>query len=262
MAWFDKSYSFNKKNITIAHFTDCHLFEDASGEYFDVNTSKALQATLKKIKIKNPDFAIFGGDLTQDHTLGSYQRFVDLIQTAQLDFPVFWLPGNHDELDMFETAFKDHSNLLDHKRIETPHFQFLLLNSKSDTPSGFINDNELKQIKDKVNASLKPTIIVAHHHPLPVEGYIDKHILINGEHLLTQLGQTEKVPLYIHGHVHNEYRETHLDIDICATPATSIQFKKNTLDWQQENLGPSFRIINIDEKGDLNTQVYWVKNSD
>jgi len=262
MDWFNDCYQIKKSNLTIAHFTDCHLFAQNNGEYFSVNTSQALKLTLKDIKTKKPDLAIFGGDLTQDHTIASYERFVDLIQSEQLDFPVFWLPGNHDELDMFATAFKDQSNLLNHKCIDTAHFQILLLNSKSETPSGFIKSTELIEIKKLINDSDKPSIIFAHHHPLVVDGYIDKHILKNGDQLLTQLSDTGKVSLYIHGHVHNEYQTSYLDIDICATPATSIQFKKNTTDWQQENLGPGYRLININEQGELTTQVIWIKSSD
>jgi len=262
MAWFDACYQIGKANITIAHFTDCHLFAQNSGEYFDVNTAQALKNSLKDIKSKKPDLAIFGGDLTQDHTLASYENFVDLIQSAQLDFPVFWLPGNHDEIDMFEIAFKDQNNLLNHKCIDTAHFQILLLNSKSETPSGFIDEIELKQIKKQISENEKPSFIFAHHHPLSVEGYIDKHILTNGEYLLSQLNNTDKLALFVHGHVHNEYQKNYLGIDICATPATSIQFKKRTTDWQQENLGPGYRLININEQGEFNTQVIWVKSSD
>lgn len=262
MDWFDDCYQINKSSITIAHFTDCHLFAENSGEYFAVNTSQALKKTLKNIKANKPDLAIFGGDLTQDHTIASYERFVDLIQSEQLDFPVFWLPGNHDELEMFTAAFKNQSNLLNHKCIDTAHFQILLLNSKSETPSGFIDENELLQIIKQVNDSEKPTIIFAHHHPLKVESYIDKHIITNGEQLLINLSQTHKVPLYVHGHVHNEYDRNYKGIDIYATPATSIQFKKNTTDWQQENLGPGYRLININEQGEFNTQVIWVKTHD
>jgi Icc protein len=262
MDWFDDRYQINKSSITIAHFTDCHLFAHNSGEYFAVNTSQALKQTLKDIKTNKPDLAIFGGDLTQDHTIASYERFVDLIQSEELDFPVFWLPGNHDELEMFTAAFKEQNNLLNHKCIDTAHFQILLLNSKSETPSGFISNTKLMEIKKQVNGSEKPTIIFAHHHPLKVEGYIDKHILTNGEQLLTQLSQTHKVPLYVHGHVHNEYDRSYKGIDIYATPATSIQFKKSTIDWQQENLGSGYRLININEQGELNTQVIWVKIHD
>ncbi|SFB82034.1 metallophosphoesterase [Pseudoalteromonas denitrificans] len=258
MDWFDGRYQINKSSITIAHFTDCHLFSQDSGEYFAVNTSQALKQTLKDIETNKPDLAIFGGDLTQDHTIASYERFVDLIQSEQLEFPVFWLPGNHDELEMFAAAFKDQSNLLNHKCIDTAHFQILLLNSKSETPSGFISNTELMEIKKQVNDSDKPSIIFAHHHPLAVNGYIDKHILSNGKQLLTELSETNKVPLYVHGHVHNEYDKNYKGIDIYATPATSIQFKKNTSDWQQENLGPGYRLIDINAKGLVNTRIVWV----
>lgn len=262
MGWFDERYQINKSSITIAHFTDCHLFSHNSGEYFDVNTAQALKKTLKDIKNKKPDFAIFGGDLTQDHTLESYERFVDLIQSEEFDFPVFWLPGNHDELEMFTAVFKDQSNLLKHKCIDTADFQILLLNSKSETPSGFIDKNELHEITKQVNDSDKPSIIFAHHHPLSVNGYIDKHILTNGKQLLTELSETDKVPLYVHGHVHNEYEDNYKGIVIYATPATSIQFKKNTTDWQQENLGPGYRLIDINQQGEISTNVVWVKNNE
>ena len=51
-------------------------------------------------------------------------------------------------------------------------------------------------------------------------------------------------------------------LNIYATPASSIQFTKHTMAWQQEDLGPAFRIIDliIDEQQYLllSTDVVWL----
>ena len=44
------------------------------------------------------DAVIFGGDLTQDHSMASYRLFAQLIADSALTCQVFWVPGNHDEL--------------------------------------------------------------------------------------------------------------------------------------------------------------------
>ncbi len=261
MDWFNPCFKLHKSALKIAHFTDCHLFANKNGEYFKVNTYDGLKKTLQNIKEQQVDLAIFGGDLTQDHTLGSYQNFAQLIADSGLTCPVFWLPGNHDELALFEAAFKN-SQINTEKCIDTHKVQILLLNTKSNTPSGEITQTELSEIALQLTKTNKPTIVFCHHHPIKVNGYIDKHILTNGEQLLAVLTQNNKVPLLVHGHVHNDYSyqysENNGQLAIKATPATSIQFTKNSTSWQQQDLGPGYRIIEVSQQGEISTQVIWI----
>ncbi|RJE76721.1 3',5'-cyclic-nucleotide phosphodiesterase [Pseudoalteromonas sp. MSK9-3] len=255
MAWFENKYRFDKSAIKIAHITDCHLFEDDTGKYFSVNTAENFQRTLNYLATLELDAIIFGGDLTQDHTTASYQLFAKLITESPLKAPVFWLPGNHDELQTLEEITE--GQILGAKHIQLEGADVLLVNSKGHTPAGWCEKEHLSELQQVLLQSSEQVLVFCHHHPLPINGYLDKHILENGPELLNCLVNSGKVAGLIHGHVHNEYHYGYRAMSIVATPATSIQFSKCTEQWQQQNLGPAVRIINLGAQV-YDSEVIWL----
>jgi Icc protein len=255
MAWFEHQYTFTRPQLTFAHITDCHLSKDSDGQYFDVNTAQYLQRVLAYLSQHKVDGIIFGGDLTQDHSRGSYQLFAQLIESAELSCPVFWVPGNHDELELLEAM--NSTQIQEAKVIHTPKLSLLLSNSKGPTPAGWCREAHLRELKDKLHELDHCALVFCHHHPLPINGYLDKHILENGTQLLNVLVESNKVAAVFHGHVHNEYQQKFRELDVFSTPATSIQFVKHTNEWLQQDLGPGFRLIHINEDA-FNTEVVWL----
>ncbi|MEC8324793.1 MAG: metallophosphoesterase [Pseudomonadota bacterium] len=260
MTWFSQREHFDKAQLTLVHITDSHVFAEPNGEYFCVNTANNLAKTLACIKSIECDAIIFGGDLTQDHSEASYHLFAQLVQQAGLSDKLFWLPGNHDEIEVYREIFSQYG-IRDSKVLENAHWQVLLANSKGPTPAGCVSETHLNEIKHELTGHTKHALLFTHHHPIPIQGYLDKHMLENGEALLSQLTQFKKVKGLIHGHVHNEYSWLFNEFAVFATPATSIQFEKNTSDWQQVDLGPAFRMIRLQQNGSLNTQVVWLNNA-
>jgi len=261
MAWFDEVYTFNKPSLRIAHITDCHLFADQEQCYFGVNTAVSFSRCLADIVTKQVDAIVFGGDLTQDHSSESYLLFAELIKKAELSCPVFWLPGNHDELTHLQNLSTGLISAA--KRVKFLYGELLLLNSKGATPAGWISQAHLSDITDTLLHSNQPTVAFCHHNPLPINGYLDKHMLENGPQLLNTLVNSEQVKGLFHGHVHHQYRFDYRGLAIYSTPASSIQFSKNTEQWQQSDLGPSYRLINITTQPDnlrfeLTTDVIWL----
>ncbi|ATC93621.1 metallophosphoesterase family protein [Pseudoalteromonas tunicata] len=260
MAWFDEVLSIDKSQLRFAHISDCHLFAEVNECYFGVNCCDSLRLVLTDLAEQTLDFVIFGGDLTQDHSLASYQLFAQLVNEAQLPCPVLWLPGNHDELDCYQQAF---SMLPSHvisraKWVQSPNLTVALVNSKGPTPAGWVEPAHLTELVCKIKTAAEKNVVFCHHHPKAIAGYLDKHILENGEWFLTQLAQTEQVTTVFHGHVHNDYLQQHGELSIYATPATSIQFVKNSATWQQEDLGAGYRIIHSNQLGEISSEVVWL----
>ncbi|CAH9053594.1 3',5'-cyclic adenosine monophosphate phosphodiesterase CpdA [Pseudoalteromonas holothuriae] len=255
MAWFKQAHYFEKSHLKLAHITDSHLFAHRKGLYFDVNTADNLRAVLSQLALQQLDAVVFGGDLTQDHTIASYTLFATLVSESDLTCPVFWLPGNHDELDMLEHMSQ--GQIQTAKRLYTDAIDILLLNSKGPTPAGWCDEPHLADVIQALNNSASKTLVFCHHHPVPIDGYLDKHMLENGPQLLNILVESECVMALIHGHVHNEYHLRFRELDIFATPATSIQFTKGTALWQQQDLGPAWRLITI-EDDTFSTEVVWL----
>ncbi|MBE0366862.1 metallophosphoesterase [Pseudoalteromonas sp. MMG013] len=255
MAWFRHPYHFDKSSIKLAHITDSHLFCDEMGTYFTVNTADNFKRTLSYMATCHLDAVIFGGDLTQDHSVESYQLFAELVRVSELDCPVFWLPGNHDELTELEqiSLGQIHSN----KHLRLNGADIFLINSKGETPAGWCEQQHLFELHQMLLCSSEQVLAFSHHHPVPINGYLDKHILENGPALLNCLVNSNKAVRLVHGHVHNDYQSTYRTMHVLATPATSIQFNKGTSQWQQQDRGPALRIINFGING-FDSEVIWL----
>lgn len=260
MAWFEQKAQIESNQLTLIHLTDSHVFANHEGEYFNVNTANYLNKTLERIKSIDCDAIIFGGDLTQDHSEESYHLFAQLVLDAGLADKLYWLPGNHDELGVYKNVFTKYG-ISSAKLLHNAHWQVLLANSKGSTPAGYISEVHFGEMSTELNNCEKATLVFTHHHPIAIDGYLDKHILENGDELLSLLSRHSHVKGLVHGHVHNEYSWLFDGFAVFATPATSIQFEKNTPDWQQVDLGPAFRVIRLQQNGSLSTQVVWLNNA-
>ncbi|CAM4050013.1 metallophosphoesterase [Pseudoalteromonas byunsanensis] len=255
MAWFEQTHYFKKRQIKLAHVTDSHLFGDPQGQYFNVNTAEYLQRVFEQLTEYDIDGVIFGGDLTQDHSRASYELFSLLLKRSGLSCPVFWVPGNHDEIQLLEDISEGQISAAKH--LYTNNLDILLLDSKGNTPAGWCTAQHLREITAVLERSDKKTIAFCHHHPLPISGYLDKHILENGPQLLNTLVDGTGVLALFHGHVHNEYQAHFRGLDVYATPATSVQFAKHVSDWQQQDTGPAWRLLSIDGQS-YYTEVIWL----
>ncbi|TQF69644.1 metallophosphoesterase [Pseudoalteromonas luteoviolacea] len=253
MAWFEKKYEFNQAQLKLAHITDTHLFADRNGEYFGVNTAKHYSSVLTELAMQDIDAVIFGGDLTQDHSFESYELFAQLLVESSLDCPVFWVPGNHDDIELLSKISV--GQIQSAKRLTFELGQVLLINSKGPTPAGWVEKTHLQEIEQFADVV---SIAFCHHNPLPINGYLDKHMLENGPQLLNSLVNTEHVLHLFHGHVHHEYDFTFRTLKVNATPATSIQFTRDTEQWQQENLGAAYRLVSWTRQG-IRTEVKWLE---
>ena len=248
MAWFDEVAKFNTPQLRLAHITDCHLFCDIDGEYFAVNTAKHFSSALTHMAQQPLDAVIFGGDLTQDHSFESYLLFAQLIVDSPLTCPVFWVPGNHDEISLMQRI--SGGQIKSAKRLIASGFDILLVNSKGPTPAGWVSEQHINELSEVLATSQQPAVVFCHHNPLPINGYLDKHMLENGPQLLNVLHNSGLVNHLFHGHVHNDYQFKFRGVEVISTPASSVQFTKHSIDWQQQNMGASYRLITLER---LNT---------
>ncbi|TMO45722.1 metallophosphoesterase [Pseudoalteromonas ruthenica] len=259
MAWFDPPYFCPASTeLSFAHFTDAHLFAQPQEQYFGVRTAQHLQQTLAAMAAEAFDFVVFGGDLTQDHSPESYQLFAELVANSALQCPVFWVPGNHDELSQLNAMTE--GQIRPEKRIEHACGQVLLINSKGDTPAGWVAEHHLAELGDAINTAAPQQVFITHHHPLPIHGYLDKHILENGDALLQCIETRSRSATVLHGHTHHDYHHDYQGVEVFGTPATSVQFVKNAPSWQQENLGPGYRRVRLVANKAPITEVKWLAN--
>lgn len=272
----------------IAQFSDCHLFATIEGVHYGANVYQNLCLILNDIA-HNPtlDIAIFTGDLTQDHSEASYQLFVKAIEQSRLTIPVYFLAGNHDDITLMEQVLTSPENTTlnnqgltikcsKDKLITTEHWAIALLNSKSDTPAGIIDDSSLKQISD-LNALAKHALLCMHHHPIDVGFGIDKHGLINKDTLWSEVENNPFVKAVVCGHVHNAFQlektfdvmhkevsKTDRKVTLYTCPATSVEFNteyimSNTQECSPiTQQGPGYQILSLADDGNITRTVKYL----
>jgi Icc protein len=261
MTWFDvKSLTAKQPVVKIAQITDCHLLIN-NGTYLGVDSTAYLQRVMLKLSESHWDCVVVTGDITQDHTLASYNILAEFCHQYLSNTTVAWLPGNHDEINQLKQTLSQPPMTVA-KHLKFGHWHVLLLNTKGPTPEGVVNSTHMAEIEVQL-AQIpqdESVLVFCHHHPLPVNGYIDRHILTNGPELLAVLKRFSQVKCIAHGHVHQQ-RETVLGRDIgepiflWATPSTSMQFVVNSFAKGNNDSGPAFRQFELSPDGQVISHV-------
>ncbi|WP_440874423.1 metallophosphoesterase [Thalassotalea sp. PLHSN55] len=248
--------------INFAQISDCHLFADKNARHHHANVYQHLCAVLANIKQnKLIDFIVFTGDLSQDHSEASYQNFVDAITQAAIKIPVYFVAGNHDEHNLLN-RFLDKSPFQQAKVIDKPHWQIILLNSKSDTPAGYFEQDEFTQLMAKADAE-KTTLVMMHHHAIDLGYFIDRHHLNNQTEFWHAICEHKQIKAVACGHVHRAEVRTYNGFDrsipLYTCPATSIQFDPQADTVKALPLPPAYRLFCLSGSGDIQTNIIQVE---
>ena len=91
-------------SVLLVQLTDSHLFAEADGKLLGLNTGDSLARVVGLAVAEQPriDLILATGDLSQDGSVASYQRFRQLAE--RIEAPARWCPGNHDELGAMREA--------------------------------------------------------------------------------------------------------------------------------------------------------------
>lgn len=240
---------------TLIQFSDCHLFAKPESLHVGSPVYQNLSNTLKDIAEQQADLIVFTGDLTQDHTVDSYHRFVELVESAKLFLPVHWLAGNHDDRAIMAGTLTGNGFRAD-KQVKLDKWQIKLVDSKSDTPAGFVAEDELKRIK---RSDGKYELIVSHHHPVDIGYFIDRHGMQNQLELKRAIAANSNIQGYLTGHVHRAEQLAisfeNRDVPVFTCPATSMQFAKDNDNMIAECILPRYQIVNLHDDGTISREV-------
>lgn len=256
-----ESNPLNNQAIVFAQITDSHLFSSVDGLHHGHNVFNNLKKVLLSI-YNNPaiKFIVFTGDLTQDHSEQSYQNFVDCVQQCQISVPIYYLAGNHDEAELLTKYFSISPFQAD-KEINLPHWQIQLVDSKSETPAGYIDDQAFLTLQSAIKKN-KNQLVMMHHHPIDVGYFIDDHGLENKDVFWQVINAYRNVKAIACGHVHGDMTLTpaitnplNKPATLYTCPATSIQFDPNMKGVAALAKGPGYRVFQLYADGKLNTNV-------
>ena len=226
-----------RQHYRLAQITDCHLLANADGWYQQVQPAKHLQQIVQQLLAEKPDAVLLTGDLTQDHSQASYQLLADIV--SPLACPVFVTPGNHDDPDsvsemMQQAPFRPERSLL------LGPWLLALINTKSNTPAGCFTTTEQTWLQQQLQQQQAEAVwLFCHHHPRPLQSFIDKHGQQDAERLWQTIAADARIRGIAHGHAHYAYHTAFNTVQIVGCPASSVQFAPLP-HWQTYDDGPQW----------------------
>ena len=245
-------------SIKLLQITDTHLFEADEGSLLSVRTADSFAAVVKEILHRQVPFEyiLATGDISQDHSAESYQRFAEGISPLKKD--CFWLPGNHDyKPNMGSVLPSPQIQAVEHLKLGD-HWQVILLDSQVvGVPHGRLSDQQLALLEEKLTQHAdRHTLILLHHHPILVgSAWLDQHTLKDAQDFWNVVDKHENVNAILCGHVHQDMNVMHNNVRVMATPSTCVQFKPNSDDFALDTRSPGWRELDLKPDGQVETLV-------
>ncbi|WP_261816624.1 3',5'-cyclic-AMP phosphodiesterase [Vibrio gallicus] len=247
------------ESVQLLQITDMHLFEDGERTLLSVNTEQSFYAVIEDIIKKRHKFdaIVATGDISQDHSIASYEKFIHGIKP--LEKPCYWLPGNHDFIPSMG-AVLPHPQIQDSTHfLAGDYWQVILLDSQvQGLPHGFLDAQQLEFLDNKLaEHSQRHSLVLLHHNPVTIgSAWLDQHRLQKAKQLWEVLDRHSNVRTVLSGHVHQEFESERHGVRILATPSTCIQFKVNSNEFSLDNLSPGWRSLTLHKDGRVESQVY------
>jgi len=203
--------------LTFVHMSDTHIHIDPDHTEFhtDFSSRYPVQQLIETINaLPMPvDFILHTGDVTHHPDAAEhYQLARDIL--SQLEKPVYYVPGNHDNVAMMQRHFlnipedkiKPH---YDHQ-FEVNGVQVIMLDShispeKVNNHNGILEDEQLEWLSAQLLPDdTRPLVVGLHHHALPLHAsWLDRLVLVNGEALHERLlAARDRLRGVFYGHIH------------------------------------------------------------
>ena len=249
--------------VLLVQLSDSHLFAEADGTLLGMNTGDSLQRVVELVLAQQPqiDLLLATGDLSQDGTLESYQRFRQM--TSPIAAPARWIPGNHDEPQVMAQAVTQ-STLLD-PVLDIGNWRVTLLDSAvPGSVPGYLQDDQLQLLARALSeAPERHHLVCLHHHPVSIGcAWMEPIGLRNSHALFAVLERFPQARAVLWGHVHQEIDQMHAGLRLLASPSTCIQFEPGSDDFKVDERAPGYRWLRLLPDGRLETGVERVTGFD
>lgn len=245
--------------IRLLQITDTHLFAPIEGALLGVPTLYSFQSVVEQVQQRTSDFSaiLATGDISQDHTVESYQHFVNGIKP--LEKPCYWLPGNHDYKPSMGGVLPSPQIRASEHLLIGKHWQLIILDSQVvGVPHGALSIEQLALLdKALTQYRTRYSLILLHHHPLPAgSAWLDQHQLKDNEHFWNVISKHSNVKGILCGHIHQELDRMINGVRLLATPSTCVQFLPDSDDFALDSQPPGWRTLDLLPNGDIDTEVH------
>src|ERR1044071_9012892 len=258
--------------------TDHHRLESEAAHREGFVPGHALRMVMKHIAenvADKADFIISTGDLVEPPTEPAYECAIKLLglnssaslpgpQHANLeglhDYPMYFLPGNHDDREMLTRCLFPDSKPVDLYNFTFEHkgIQFIFMDWGPESKAVFLP--ETRQFLSQVLQSELFSVIICHQHVKRIGSrWLDSFIADEINEfwdLLLQPQVREKVLGILCGHAHITYEDEYRGIQILGLRSTAYPFAK-TDDPLVILAPPHYRFVSI-QNGVLTSRIYKV----
>lgn len=265
-------------DFSFIQITDHHLLESEEELREGFSPGYALRMVMKHIAehvANKADFIISTGDLVEPPTEKAYQCAMKLlgIQTQASvpgplhitveglkDYPLYFLPGNHDDREMLTRYLFSNAEPLNLYNFTFVHkgIQFIFMDWGAESKA-FLFPETSGFLTEALRSDL-PSVIVCHQHVKPVGSlWLDSFIAENVDEfwdIVTKSGVKEKILGILCGHVHITYEDEYKGIQILGLRSTAYPFAK-TDEILVILAPPHYRFISI-QNNVLTSRVYKV----
>jgi Icc protein len=243
-------------SVLLVQLSDSHLLAEPHARLMGVDTQDSLQRVIARVLEEQPriDLLLASGDLSQDGSLASYQRFRQM--TSVIRAPTRWLAGNHDELSAMHRACAG-SPLLE-PVIDLGSWRIVLLDSAvPGAVHGYLAAEQLALLERALStAGPRHLLICLHHHPVNIGSrWMDAIGLRNPEALFAVLDGFPQVRALLWGHIHQEFDQRRHGVRLLATPSTCAQFAPGSTEFQISDQAPGYRWLRLHADGRLDSGV-------
>jgi Icc protein len=243
--------------VRLVQITDCHIQATAQDRLKGMNTRASLEAICQSILADNDDLdlVLATGDLSQDGSVASYEYLAQ--QLSELQLPVHWLPGNHDDPGVMHEQL-DNGQLSAAKQVLIGNWLIVLLDSTIKGESaGDISPQQLDFLHRSLRTHPQHHVLVClHHQAMPTgSAWIDRLGLQQPQALQSAIKAQPNVRAVLWGHVHQQSHHYRDGIEWLSSPSTCVQFKPGSDEFALDNLPPGYRQLNLYADGSIDTRV-------
>ena len=267
-------------SFSFVQITDHHLTESDTVFVKGYSTRYAMRAVLQHIAQHvgdQADFLISTGDLVDQASETAYQAAIDMLNMRNAssaapgpvfisaqglqDFPMYLLPGNHDDRSHFFQCLFPKSAPAPWMNVTFQHkgIQFICIDWGPGTKA-----TAHPEMLDFLARSLEtdaPSIIVMHHHLVPIGGRWLDAFIADDVARFWDVVAGQNVLGILCGHVHTTYEQVVNGIPVFGLRSTAFSFV-----LQDEPLPslmpPHYRLVTVEDAGQvaprLTTQIFEV----
>lgn len=231
-----------KLDFSFIQITDHHLREAETVLTSGYSTAYALRAVMRHIAehaADHVDFIISTGDLVESATDASYQNLCHMLHLRTVspapgpqlvtceglqDFPMYFLPGNHDDRDnFFRYLFPQTPSMpLMNRAFQHKGIQFICLDW-GPRSRAVAHPEMLAFLSDTLQNNL-PTILCMHYHLVPVGSRWLDSLLPEEDEAFWEIVKAHPVLGIFCGHAHTTYETYVAGIPAFGLRSTAPQF--------------------------------------